>query len=142
MFTMAAMLFTGYSAGAGYTPVPGDVIKVESNATVYVVDDSGQRIPLSAAAYQVRYNNNFSLIKIVTEAEMGARTENILNVQSSVSNGTLIMYETEQPGIFIVENGYKRVFSTWQGFTAKGYELSQVTWIGLYTKYPTGVPVQ
>ena len=143
VFTIITLLFVGFSANAAYTPKPGDVIKVESSATVYLVDDGGQRIPLSASAFEVRYNNNFSVVKTVTEAEMGVRSDNlILNRETSEPNGTLIMYQTEQPGIFLIENGYKRVFSTWEGFTARGYTFSQVTWVGAYTVFPTGVPIQ
>lgn len=143
LLASVALLLVSGMASAAYTPVPGDLIKVETSPTVYLVDDAGQRIALSASAYEVRYNNNFSLVKTVTEAEMGTRNTNLLlNRETSVPNGTLIIYETDQPGIFLVENGYKRVFSTWQGFTAMGYDFNDVTWVGRYTMYPTGTPIQ
>jgi hypothetical protein len=52
------------------------------------------------------------------------------------------MYELDEPGIFVVENGFKRLFSSWTGFEAAGHNFNQIQWAGSYTLYPTGTPVQ
>ena len=130
-------------ASAGYVASPGDLLRTAENPTVVLVMDNGNRIPISADGYAVRYNNNFGLVKVVTLAERGNYSSDfIINSASSLASGTVFMYEINQPGIFQIENGYKRLFMTWTGFETAGNRLSDVEWIGLYTMYPTGVPIQ
>lgn len=137
---LGLVLFT--TAGAAYTPVVGDLLRTPEDATVVLVLDNGVRTPISADAYKVRYNNNFSLVKTVTLSERGSYSGDSLNAALSLTNGTLFIYDFNQPGIFIVENGFKRLFSTWTGFEAGGHNLNNVQWVGQYTLYPTGAPVQ
>ncbi len=137
---LGLVLFT--TAGAAYTPVPGDLLRTPEDATVVLVLDNGVRTPISADAYAVRYNNNFSLVKTVTLAERGSYSGDSLNAQLSLTHGSVFIYEVDEPGIFLVENGMKRLFSTWTGFEAGGHDLKNVQWVGQYTLYPTGAPVQ
>ena len=131
-------------ADAAYVAKPGDLLRTVNDPTVVLVMDDGTRVPLSADAYAVRYNNNFSLVKTVTEAERGTYDSmNItLNHLTSLAPSTVFIYEVDQPGIYKVENGFKRLFMTWSGFEAAGYSLNDVQWVGEYTWYPTGAPVQ
>ena len=138
-----ALTAVAHTAGAGYTAVPGDLLRTAEDQTVVLVMDNGSRMPISADGYALRYNNNFGLVKVVTLAERGAyNSDFILNPSSSLASGTVFMYEMNQPGIFLIENGYKRLFSTWNGFEAAGNNLSDIEWVGLYSLYPTGTPVQ
>lgn len=138
-----ALIAVAHSAGAAYTAKPGDLLRTASDQTVVLVMDNGTRMTISADGYAVRYNNNFGLIKVVTLAERGTyNSDFILNPSSSLTSGTVFMYEMNQPGIFLIENGYKRLFSTWNGFEAAGHKLSDVEWVGQYTLYPTGTPVK
>lgn len=138
----AAFLIT-HKADAAYTPQPGDLVRTEQNPTVFLIDDQNTRIPLSADAYKTRYNNDFSLIKFVTAAELGSWSDLFtLNQKSSVANGTLIIYQTDKPTIYLVENGFKRPIATYQKFLSLGYGMDKVQWVGEYTIIPTGAPIQ
>jgi hypothetical protein len=139
---VAAFLIT-HKAGAAYTPQPGDVVRTAENSTVFLIDDQNTRIPLSADAYAMRYNNDFSLVKIVTAAELG-NWSNVftLNQKSSVPNGTLIIYKTDKPTIYLVENGFKRPIATYQKFLSLGYSMGTVQWVGQHSVFPTGAPIQ
>jgi hypothetical protein len=141
--TFLGLLFMGQSASAFYTAVPGNLLRTASDATVVLVMDDLSRVPVSAAAFAIRYNNNFGLVKTVTLAERGEFNSNlVMNAASSLPSGTVFMYETDQPGIFLIENGYKRLYSTYSGFLNSGNSLSNVQWAGQYTLYPTGAPIQ
>ena len=123
---------------AAYEAKPGDVIKVTTGKTVYYVDDGLQRIPLSAEGFAIRYNNNFSVVKNLTEAEVKSFNNSmILNRETSSSNGSLIMYDIGQT-VYLLENGMKRPFSSWEALTKRGYEASQIQWVGTYEIYATG----
>jgi hypothetical protein len=138
----AAFLIT-QKADAAYTPQPGDVVRTEANPTVFLIDDQKARIPLSADAYQVRYNNDFSLIKFVTAEELGNWSDIFtLNKKSSVPNGSLIIYHTDKPTIYLVENGFKRPIATYQKFLSLGYSMDSVEWVGQHSVFPTGEPIQ
>ena len=138
-----ALIAIAHSASADYTAKPGDLLRTDADQTVVLVMDNGSRVAISASAYAVRYNNNFGLVKVVTLAERGSyNSDYILNTESSLISGTVFMYDLNQPGIFRIENGYKRLFSTWTGFEAAGNNLKDVQWVGQYTMYPTGTPVQ
>jgi hypothetical protein len=129
----------GFAGNAwAYTPVPGDVIKVAASDAVFLVDDSLQRYPLSAGAFEVRYNNNFKLVKTVTEQEWGSYTTHfIINRALSHPAGSLVVY-WQDPTIYLIENGYKRGFATWNAFASRGYSTSDIDYIGAYEAYPTG----
>jgi hypothetical protein len=91
----------------------------------------------------MRYSNNFSLVKIVTTEERGAYNGDMLtlNTMTSLPNGTVFMHNFNQPGIYVIDNGVKRLFTTWTGFEALGYDLNDVQWVGQHTLYPTGNPI-
>jgi len=129
-------------ASAAYVAVPGDLLRTAEDQTVVLVLDNGVRTPISADAYAMRYNNDFSLVKTVTLAERGSYSGDSLNSMSSLRSGTVFMYELDQPGIYLVDNGFKRLFMTWTGFEANGHNFNDVEWAGNYTLYPTGTPVQ
>jgi hypothetical protein len=132
-------LLSASDAQAAYSPIVGDLIRTNTNPTVYLVADDLVRIPLSAEAYAIRYGNNFFLVKYVDGAVIGNVPNHIaLNAQTSKPNGTLIMYTTDKPTIYMVENGFKRPFASWDAFTSRGYSLYQVEWVGTYTTYATG----
>jgi hypothetical protein len=147
-FTVLSMLlafaFVGTTASAAFVAVPGDLLRTADDATVVVVMDNNSRVPISADAFLVRYNNNFGLVKVVTLAERGSYNSGLqtINSASSLASGTLFIYEVDQPGIFLVEGGFKRLFSTYTGFENAGYSLKNVQWAGTYTSYPTGAPIQ
>lgn len=132
------------SASAGYTAKAGDLLRTTDDATVVLVMDDGSRVPISADAYLVRYNNNFSLVKTVTLAERGSYNSDLLtlNTMTSLVSGTVFMYNINTPGIFKIENGYKRLFSTLSGFMNGGNNLNDVQWVGGSTLYPTGASLQ
>lgn len=147
LLSVAVILFAAFimadKAEAAYTPQPGDVVKTAANPTVFLIDDSLARIPLSADAYAVRYNNDFSIIKVVTVAELGNWSDSFtLNEMSSAKSGSLIIYQTDRPTIYLVENGYKRPIATYEKFLAQGYKVSDVQWVAQYAIFPTGAPIQ
>jgi len=127
-------------AQAAYVAKAGDLIKVAGGSnTVYLVDDIGQRIPLSAEAYRIRYNNDFSLVQSLTEEEVAGRTNHFLiNETLSHKEGTLIKY-WNSPTIYLLEDGFKRGFTSWDSFEDAGYKLSNVQLVGEYEIYPTGL---
>jgi hypothetical protein len=138
-----ALFVVASNASASYIAQPGDLLRTMDDATVVLVMDNGSRMPISADGYALRYNNNFGLVKVVTAGERGSYSSDmIINNATSLTSGTVFMYEVNQPGFFVIENGFKRMFSTWTGFEAAGHNLKDVEWIGLYTQYPTGTPVQ
>lgn len=144
---VAVMLFELVSltqtptAQAVYTAKPGDVIKVATGKTVYYVDDQLQRIPLSADGFTTRYNNNFAVVKNVTEAEVGSFNNGlILNRELSKPNGALIIYELGKT-VYLLENGVKRPFTSWEAFAKRGYKANQIHWVGTYQIYATGAPI-
>lgn len=137
---LGLVLFT--TASAAYTAVPGDLLRTAEDPTVVLVMDDLKRVPLSADAFAMRYGNNFGLVKYVTAAERGSYSGDSLNSMTSLTNGTVFIYELDKPGIFLVQDGYKRLFSTWTGFEAMGNNFNDVVWVGTYTWYPTGSPVQ
>jgi hypothetical protein len=133
-----ALQLISVSGAKAYIPKSGDVIKVDASPAVFLVDDAGQRIPLSSQAFAIRYNNNFDLIRTVTEAEWGGYTTNfIINETQSRPNGSLIMY-WQDPTIYLIENGYKRGFATWEAFSSRGYDVAQIHVVGQFELYPTG----
>lgn len=117
----------------------GDLIKTKTNPTVFLVDDQLTRWPVSAQAYAVRYNNNFTLVKIVADNEIGTfdPTSGINSTQAE-ADGSLIIYTTDRPTIYLLQNGFKRPFATWDSFTSRGYSTSKLIWVGTYDIYPTG----
>lgn len=136
---LGCSLYSGTKAQAAYTPAPGDLIRTKTNPTVFLVADDSTRIPLSASAYAVRYGNDFSRILYVDDSVIGAYADHAaLNAQTSKPNGTLIMYTTDKPIIYLIENGFKRPFATMDAFTKMGYTFNQVEWVGTYTTYATG----
>ena len=144
---IAVMLFEAVSliqtptAQAAYVAKPGDVIKVKTGRTVYYVDDQLQRIPLYADAFALRYNNDFSIVKNLTEAEVGGyNNELILNRELSDAPGSLIMYNVDQT-VYLLENGVKRPFTSWDAFVKRGYASKQIKWVGFYHIYATGAPL-
>lgn len=144
-----AVMFFGFmvfapNAGAYYTAVPGDLLRTANDATVVLVMDDGTRVPLAAEAFAVRYGNNFSLVKVVTTEERGAYNSDTLtlNALTSLPNGTVFMHNFNMPGIYVIDNGIKRLFTTWTGFESLGYDMNDVQWVGQHTVYPTGTPVQ
>lgn len=141
---LLGLVFVGGSASASYTAKAGDLLRTADDATVVLVMDDGLRVPISADAYLVRYDNNFSLVKTVTLAERGSYNSDLLTLNSTISlpSGTVFMYNINTPGIFKIENGYKRLFSTLTGFMNGGNNLNAVQWVGGSTLYPTGSPLQ
>jgi hypothetical protein len=141
---LLAFAFMGSTASAAYVAVPGDLLRTADDATVVVVMDNNSRVPVSADAFLVRYNNNFGLVKTVTLAERGNYNSDLqtINSMSSLASGTVFIYEVDQPGIFLIDNGFKRLFSTYTGFENAGYSLKNVQWAGTYTSYPTGTSIQ
>ena len=136
------LVLFAHSASA-YTPQTGDLLRTADDATIVLVMDDGRRLPVSAEGYAIRYQNNFGLVKTVTSAERGSYSSNlVLGKENSIPSGSVFMYDFNQPGIYLVQNGFKRLFSTYGGFLAGGYDLNNVQWIGQYTEYPTGAPVQ
>lgn len=130
------------TAGAqSYVAKPGDLLRTADDATVVLVLDNGNRVPISADGYAKRYNNDFSLVKTVTASERGSYSGDALNSLTSLHSGQVFMYELDEPGIFIVDNGFKRLFSSWTGFEAMGHSFDDIIWVGSYTLYPTGTPV-
>jgi len=124
-----------------YVAKPGDLLRTADDATVVLVLDNGTRVPVSADAYAMRYHNDFSLVKTVTASERGSYSGDSLNSMTSLHSGEVFIYELDQPGIFIVENGFKRLFSSWTGFEAMGNSFNDIVWVGSFTQYPTGAPV-
>ncbi|MBI4363721.1 MAG: hypothetical protein HY545_02625 [Candidatus Doudnabacteria bacterium] len=134
----AVSLTQTQTAMAAYAVKPGDVIKANASATVYYVDDQLQRIPMYADAFAVRYNNDFSKVKNLTTAEVGSvNNDLILNREMSEAEGSLIMYDVGQT-VYLIENGMKRPFTSWQAFINRGYSGSQIKWVGTYHLYATG----
>lgn len=138
------LMIFAQDASAFYTAVPGDLLRTASDATVVVVMDDLTRVPISADAYAMRYNNNFSLIKRVTTEERGSYNSSTLtiNAMMSLPNGTVYMHNFSKNGIYVIDNGFKRLFTTWSGFEGSGHDFNDVEWVGPYTVYPTGPPVQ
>lgn len=126
------------TAQAAYTPKPGDVIKVSGTSIVYYVNDQLQRLPMYADAFEVRYNNNFFVVKNLTQAEVGEMSGNlILNRELSDAEGSVIMYDVGKT-VYLIENGMKRPFTSWQAFASRGYKANQIKWVGAYHIYATG----
>lgn len=144
---LAVMLFELVSltqtqtASAAYSPTPGDLVRTQSDAGVYYIDDGNRLVAVSASAYKVRYNNDFAKIKVLPDRSLEKvllNTDVMLNTATSVKEGSLIIYNTDNPTIYLVENGKKRGFTSWEAFTSRGYKMSQVQWVGTYTIYATG----
>jgi hypothetical protein len=141
---LLGVVFVAHSASAAFVAKPGDLLRTASDQTVVLVMDNGTRIPVSADGFALRYNNNFGLVKTVTDAERGDYTGNALTLSASnsLAPGSVFLYNTNQPGIYIIQDGQKRLFSTLAGFNAGGNNLNLVQWAGQFTEYPTGVPIQ
>ena len=136
------LVFVSNVASAGYTAVRGDLLRTADDATVVLVLDDNSRIPVSAEGFALRYNNNFGLVKTVTATERGTYDSNlVLGRMNSLANGTVFMYDLNQPGIYKIDNGFKRLFMTWSGFLSDGQNLNNVQWVGSHALYPTGSPV-
>jgi|SRR3989344_2437383 len=142
--TFLSLVLVGQTASAAFVAKPGDLLRTPEDATVVLVMDDGSRVPISSDAYSVRYNNNFDLVKTVTLTERGSYNSDLLtlNSMSSLTSDSIFQYDFNQPGIFLVQNGYKRLFTTFGGFLAAGYNLNNVQWVGQFTLYPTGASVQ
>lgn len=141
---LSFMFFSAQSAqAADYTPKAGDLIKTKTNPTVFLVDDQLTRWPVSAQAYAIRYHNNFTLIKIVADSQIGSfDPTGGLNSTSAEPEGTLVMYTTNNPTVYLLQNGFKRPFATFDAFTKAGHSMNQVKWIGTYDVYPTGSVIE
>ncbi len=126
-----SFLFSAHSAHAAYTPKPGDLIKTQTKATVYLVEDNLQRVIVTALAYQIRYHNDFSLVKIVTPLELASFANGIyIGGQESHPDGTLIVYSLDNPEVFVLDHGFKKSLG-------HRTDLSGVIWVGFYENYPT-----
>lgn len=122
-----------------YVPQPGDLIKTQTNPTVFLVDDQLIRRPLSYPAYVNRYGKDFSRVKIVSESVRGDYDyTNIIQPVSSHANGTLVIYTTSNPTIYVLINGFKHPFASLDAFYASGYSARPLVWIGSQEIYPTG----
>jgi len=135
----AGTIFFAQSAHAASTPKPGDLIKTKTNATVFLVDDSLNRTALTREAYVVRYGNNWSLIKVVVDSQIGAYDyTGAINTTSSHASGSVIIYRTDKPEIYLLENGFKRPFVSWDAYLHSAYANQPINWVGTYEVYPTG----
>jgi hypothetical protein len=122
-----------------YVPKVGDLIRTVSDPTVFLVDDQLNRIPVSADAYKIRYNNNFSLVKFVDPSQIGFfNPSGGLDSLVADPNGSLIIYTTNNPTIYLLQNGFKRPFATFEAFVRSGLSNKPVRWVGTYDDYPTG----
>ena len=121
-----------------YSPVPGDLVKTAHNPTVYLVDDNGQRIPMEAKAFAIRYNNNFSLVKIVTAFELGSFATYLrIDGADSHPDGSLVVYSLDNGTVYMLDHGYKHPVGSWDTLQSQGYDLSHIQWIGELETYPT-----
>jgi len=110
-----------------YVPKVGDLIRTVSDPTVFLVDDQLNRIPVSADAYKIRYNNNFSLVKFVDPSQIG-----FFNPSGGLDS------LVADPNIYLLQNGFKRPFATFEAFVRSGLSNKPVRWVGTYDDYPTG----
>ncbi|OGE89760.1 MAG: hypothetical protein A3J07_04490 [Candidatus Doudnabacteria bacterium RIFCSPLOWO2_02_FULL_49_13] len=126
------MLFTAsHASAAEYTPKAGDLIKTQTNATVFLVEDNLQRVPLSREAYVVRYGSDWSLIRTVADNQIGNYDyTGTINALSSHKTGTLVVYSLDNPEVFMLDHGFKKSLG-------HRTDLSGVEWIGTYEVYPS-----
>lgn len=129
---VGTILFTAHSAkAADYVPRKGDIIKTKTNATVFLIDDLFNRIPLSREGYIARYGNDWSLIKVVGDDQIGSfDSTSGINALSSHKTGTLIVYSLNNPEVFVLEKGFKKSLG-------HRTDLAGVQWIGTYEIYPS-----
>lgn len=126
------MFFSAPSAQAAeYTPKVGDLIKTQTNSTVFLVDDQLTRVPLSREAYVVRYGNDWSLIRVVEDSQIGNYDyTGTINANMSHKTGTLVAYTLDNPEVFVLEQGFKKSLG-------HRTDLSGIEWIGTYEIYPS-----
>ncbi len=127
-----AFLFSSHPVQAAeYVPKAGDLIKTQTNPTVFLVQDNLVRTALSREAYVVRYGNVWSLIKVVADNQIGSFDySGGINTEMSHQSGTLVVYTLDNPEVFVLDHGFKKSL----GHRA---DLTGVTWIGTYEMYPT-----
>lgn len=127
-----AFLFSTHSVqAAGYIPKAGDVIKTQTNATVFLVQDNLVRTALSREAYVVRYGNVWSLIKVVADNQIGSfDSTGGINTEMSHQSGTLVVYALDNPEVFVLDHGFKKSLG-------HRTDLTGVSWIGTYEIYPS-----
>ncbi|MBI2356182.1 MAG: hypothetical protein HYV13_03190 [Candidatus Doudnabacteria bacterium] len=140
VFSLAFMLVFGMwgHASAAVVIMPGDLVKTQNSSVVFYMDDAKQNLPLDASGFAIRYGSDFSKIKIVAESDIKPYTgHNFLNRMLSVPEGSLIMYYPD-PTVYLVKNGMKQPFTSWQAFTSRGYKSSDIKLVGTYHVYATG----
>ena len=127
-----SMFFSAHSAQAAeYIPKAGDLIKTKTNATVFLVDDQLTRTPISREAYIVRYGNNWSLVRVVEDAQIGSYDfTGTINTLMSHTSGTLVVYTLDNPEVFVLDHGFKKSLG-------HRTDLTGVAWIGTFEIYPT-----
>lgn len=134
LFGFALVLFGLSSAKtvhAAYVAKPGDLLKTQTGHTVYLVDDNFQRIPMTAEAYKIRYNNDFSKVLIVDVLEIGSFATYLrIGQTNSHPDGTLIVYSLDNPEVFVLNHGFKKSLGL-------RTDLTGVAWVGTYEIYPT-----
>jgi len=95
----------------------------KSASCVFVVEDGKLRPILSEDVYTNLYNGDWSLITWVPDSLLSKFAYPLGDTVTSAdvhTNGTLIRYEGS-PAIYLIEDGKKRAFSSWDALVANRY---------------------
>src|SRR3989344_5022857 len=111
-----------FTTGEWYWPPDGTMVLIKDDPTVFVMDQ-GVRRPSTYFVFTQR-NLSFKNVVNVTRDEFGHIPVPRDNYWLAPLDGTLIKSDTD-PGIYVIENGTKRLMS-FEAFAGRGYLFSSV----------------
>lgn len=116
----------------------GSLLKVDYDPAVYLVYDNTVR-PFESAEVFLRAGYAWNMIKKVRPEIFSSyqRGDKLTLQNFTHSNGALFRY-SNQPTVFLMENGKRRAISSEKVFNTYGFRWSDVIYSPTYWQYPDG----
>lgn len=112
----------------------------KSASAVFYVEDGKLRAVKSGEIYQTLFNDpNWSLVTWVPDdllAKFNYELSNDLDSSDIHPNGSLVKYP-DAPAVYLIKNGKKQPFSSWDIFVANGYSQRKIFVISAEETYET-----
>jgi hypothetical protein len=111
---------------------------------VFVVSDGKLRPIKSAEVYQGLYNDpNWTLVKWIPDdmlSKFNYPLGDMVETSDTHPNGTIVKY-ADSPALYLIENGKKRAFVSWDAYVANRYQNANIVTIPDTETYPDGANI-
>ncbi len=132
----------GVSTG---TIVDGSVVKTSDSPVVYLIE-SGKKRPFTSGQAFLGLGYAWSKIQIVSTASLANLEEgepvDFMPTAKDVREGSVIK-SSDNPAVYLIENGKKRPFTTGQAFESRGYKWNEILVLSpdVVDSYEEGLPL-